>query len=39
MLSTVSDEMVRLHLSDPDRYPAERLLEMARWFLGRLLAD
>jgi AcrR family transcriptional regulator len=39
MLSTVSDEMVRLHLSDPDRYPVERLLEMARWFLGRLLAD
>ena len=39
MLSTISDETVRLHLSDPDRYPVERLLDMARWFLGRVLAD
>jgi AcrR family transcriptional regulator len=39
MLSTLSDETVRLHLSDPDRYPVDRLLDMARWFLGRVLAD
>jgi AcrR family transcriptional regulator len=39
MLSTISDESVRLHLRDPDRYPVERLLEMARWFLTRVLQD
>jgi AcrR family transcriptional regulator len=39
MLSTLSDETVRLHLSDPDGYPVDRLLDMARWFLGRVMAD
>lgn len=39
-LSAFSDEGVRLLLSDPERYPAERILEHARWFLARLrLAD
>jgi AcrR family transcriptional regulator len=38
MLSLLSDENVRLHLADPERYPVERLLEMTRWFLARLLA-
>jgi AcrR family transcriptional regulator len=39
MLSLLSDENVRLHLADPERYPEERLLEMARWFLARMLSD
>jgi hypothetical protein len=39
MLSTLSDEVVRLHLADPDRYPVDRLLSQARWFLGRVLSD
>jgi AcrR family transcriptional regulator len=37
MLSLLSDENVRLHLADPARYPEERLLEMSRWFLDRML--
>ena len=36
MLSAVSDESVRLMLTDPERYPAERLLAHARWFLTRI---
>jgi AcrR family transcriptional regulator len=39
MLSTLSDESVRLHLADPERYPVERLTRQARWFLGRVLSD
>jgi AcrR family transcriptional regulator len=39
MLSLLSDESVRLHLADPERYPAGRLLETASWFLDRMLAD
>ena len=39
MLSLLGDENVRLHLADPRRYPEERLIEMSRWFLGRLLAE
>lgn len=39
MLSTLSDEVVRLHLADPERYPVDRLLSQARWFLGRVLSD
>jgi AcrR family transcriptional regulator len=39
MLSTLSDESVRLHLHDPERYPVERLMEQARWFLTRVLSD
>jgi AcrR family transcriptional regulator len=32
-LSAVADEAARLMLTDPDRYPAERLLDHARWLL------
>ena len=39
MLSTLSDESVRLHLADPERYPVDRLMRQARWFLGRVLSD
>ena len=38
MLSALSDESARLLLTDPEHFPAERLVEHARWFLGRLLA-
>lgn len=33
LMSAVADEAARLMLADPDRYPAERTLELARWFL------
>jgi AcrR family transcriptional regulator len=36
MLSAIADEAVRLVLTDPARYPAERILEHARWILGEL---
>jgi len=36
MLSVVSDETVRLLLTDPARYPIERLLAQADWFLEAL---
>ena len=39
MLSTLSDEVVRLHLADPKRYPVERLMTQAHWFLARVLSD
>jgi hypothetical protein len=39
MLSTLSDEVVRLHLADPERYPVERLMAQARWFLARVIPD
>lgn len=32
-LSSVADEAARLLLSDPERYPATRILEHARWLL------
>jgi len=32
-LSAVADEAARLMLSDPDRYPPERLIAHARWLL------
>jgi AcrR family transcriptional regulator len=35
MLSAVADEAARLQLTDPRRYPVERILEHARWALGR----
>jgi hypothetical protein len=38
MFSTVSDESARLHLADPERYPVDRLMRQARWFLERVLA-
>ena len=34
-LSAVSDEGARLLLTDPARYPRQRLLDHARWALGR----
>ena len=37
MLSLLADENVRLHLADPERYPEDRLIEMSRWFIGRIL--
>ena len=39
MLSTLSDESVRLHLADPERFPVERLISQARWFLARVVVD
>ena len=36
MLSSFADEAVRLVLTDPERYPAERILEHTRWILGQL---
>jgi hypothetical protein len=36
LLSAVSDEAVRLRLTDPERYPRERLRAFARWALQGL---
>lgn len=36
MLSTLADEVVRLRLTEPERFGRERLLEQTRWFLERL---
>jgi AcrR family transcriptional regulator len=36
MLSTIADEAVRLLLTEPDRYPTERLVALARWLLDGL---
>lgn len=36
VLSALADEAARLLLTDPREYPIERLLEHARWLLGRL---
>ena len=36
LLSTLSDESVRLHLTDPDGYPRERLVALAKWLLDGL---
>jgi AcrR family transcriptional regulator len=35
-LSALSDESARLLLTDPGRYPPERILSHARWLLGQL---
>ena len=37
MLSTLSDEAVRLLLTRPRDYDAERLLRTARWMIDRLV--
>jgi AcrR family transcriptional regulator len=37
LLSALADEAARLLLADPRRYPRERILSLARWFLGRLV--
>jgi AcrR family transcriptional regulator len=36
MLSATADEAARMLLTDPERYPVERLTAHARWVLGRL---
>src|SRR4051794_7583606 len=38
MLSAFSDETARLVLTDPERYPPERVLVHARWWLEQLPA-
>jgi pimeloyl-ACP methyl ester carboxylesterase len=38
MLSTLSDEAARLLLTQPDRFPVERLLAFAEWMLDQLTA-
>jgi len=38
MLSTWADETVRLMLTDPERYPIERLMGHANWWLRQLAA-
>ena len=37
LLSALADEAARLLLADPDRYPPERVLALARWFLARMV--
>lgn len=39
MMSTLSDESARLVLTDPERFPPERILEHTRWFLDLLPVD
>lgn len=39
MLSSFSDEAARLLLTDPERFPVDRLLTHARWFLEQLRFD
>jgi AcrR family transcriptional regulator len=39
MMSALSDESVRLVLTDPEQFPPERILEHARWFLKLLPVD
>jgi AcrR family transcriptional regulator len=34
LLSALADEAARLLLADPEHYPRERVLALARWFLG-----
>ena len=36
LLTAFADEAARLLLAEPERYPAARILGLARWFLGRL---
>ena len=35
LTSAWSDEAARLMLSDPERYPPERVVALARWWFGR----
>ena len=35
LLSALADEAARLLLAEPERYPAERILALARWWLER----
>jgi hypothetical protein len=36
LLSALSDDMARLLLADPARYPIARLMDQARWFVAQL---
>ena len=38
MLSALSDEAARLMLTDPERYPIDRLVAHAEWLLGQLVS-
>ena len=38
MLSAVADEAARLHLTDPEAFPVERLMAQAEWLLGEVIA-
>jgi AcrR family transcriptional regulator len=38
MLSAYADEAARLLLTDPERFPAERVLALSRWLLRRIAA-
>jgi AcrR family transcriptional regulator len=35
LLPALADEAARLLLAEPERYPAERILRLARWFVER----
>lgn len=37
ILSAIADEYARLVLTDPQRFPPERLLRHARWWLGQVM--
>jgi hypothetical protein len=39
MASAYSDELARLILTDPDRYPIERLMEHTTWMVDALLTS
>jgi AcrR family transcriptional regulator len=36
LLAAFADEAARLMLAEPERYPADRILRLARWFVARL---
>ena len=36
MLSAISDEGARLLLTDPERYPVERIVSFAAWLMEEL---
>jgi hypothetical protein len=36
MVSALADEVARLLLTDPERYPVERILAQTRWLLDQL---
>jgi AcrR family transcriptional regulator len=36
LLTALADEAARLLLAEPERYPADRILRLARWLLARL---
>jgi AcrR family transcriptional regulator len=39
IITVIADESARLTLTDPERYPVERLIAHARWLLGRVAAE